>query len=482
MVVAGGEVLGANEPLERLLGQSAAELIGRPIRAILPPPLVQQLARGAQAEWTFDDVRLEGAGGSLTPPQRVFASVIRLSGGAPTNLLRFRPNPIPRPRPAADANRSVERLAAAAQRVGKRVGGAEVRLVGMDRVRHVLGDRGAAFQERVADLCETTIASEVGADDVFMETPAGDYVVCFACADEDEADRRAGRLQAQIDARLFAESTDVAADDDHQSRAALDALTLEVDAAFLGETSSDGVSANDLLETQFAERRQRRLADFNEQLGNLATRGALELLPLQRSPGGPTSLLRARWVPPDLARLQGLAERAGQLDELELTLDLRRLALLDAAERQGVLERASVILDLHVGTIERRKTWDTILPVIQQLGGSPRGWLIPNLTAVPETIYPGRLRDALMTLTPFSRSQTVTLSAPLLASFDLSALPCRFVMLNAIEAEAAVDSDLPARIRTRLKAAGIKLAIDGGSAELALRYGAGLWTKRPDAP
>jgi hypothetical protein len=83
------------------------------------------------------------------------------------------------------------------------------------------------------------------------------------------------------------------------------------------------------------------------------------------TPGGTLpSLLRAHWFPPDHARLHRLATRANQLDELRLALDLRRLALIDTAENAGVLEDASAIVDLHVTTIERRKSWDALLPVI----------------------------------------------------------------------------------------------------------------------
>jgi hypothetical protein len=192
--------------------------------------------------------------------------------------------------------------------------------------------------------------------------------------------------------------------------------------------------------------------------------------------GTPAQLWRAHWQPAEAERLHKLAERAQRLDELHLALDVRRLALVDAAESEGALGSTSVVLDLHLSTIERRKSWDHLLPLIQDFAGSTRRWLVPNLTGVPESVYPGRLRDALVTLKPFSRSQTVTLSAELMATLDLAGLPARLFVMRVEDAEAAAATELPARIRARLELASAKLAIDGGSAELAARYGAALRT------
>jgi hypothetical protein len=176
--------------------------------------------------------------------------------------------------------------------------------------------------------------------------------------------------------------------------------------------------------------------------------------------------------------LQRLAERANRLDELRLALDLRRLALVDTAEHEGVLDDASVIVDLHLTTIERRKSWDALLPVIQDLASSTRRWLVPNLVGIPADIYPARLRDAVVTLKPFSRTQTITLAARQLVTVDVTILPCRLFLITAAEAASVLDTELPERIGERLTLARAKLAVDGGSSELATAFGASLRTVR----
>ena len=74
------------------------------------------------------------------------------------------------------------------------------------------------------------------------------------------------------------------------------------------------------------------------------------------------------------------------------------------------------------------------------------------------------------------------LSARQLASLDLTVLPCRLFLITAAEAASALETDLPQRIRDRLDLAHAKLAVDGGSAQLAAAFGATLRTLRDGAP
>jgi hypothetical protein len=103
---------------------------------------------------------------------------------------------------------------------------------------------------------------------------------------------------------------------------------------------------------------------------------------------------------------------------------------------------------------------------------------VPNLVGIPADAHPGRLRDAVVTLKPFSRTQTMTLSARQLASLDLTVLPCRLFLVTAAEAASALDTELPQRIRERLELAQAKLVVDGGSPQLARAFGASLRTVR----
>jgi PAS domain-containing protein len=479
LVGADGLVLAANAPFGELTGWSDAALVGYPVDTVVPAAVAARVGTSGRREWTASAVPVRVRAGEAPLTADVRASIVRLTGSRATWLLRFQRAAPPRvPASPEAAAGAIDALGRRAKAAGNRVGGAHVRLIGLARARQILGAQWPRFQQHIALVCESTINHELGPQDVAMATSTGDYLVCFACDADDEADRRADRLQATIDRRLFGEEG-AELEDTKAGREALDALSVEVEAAVLPAEAA--VSAGHIAERFAREcvaRRRERLAEFNRRLDDLRTSGELELLAMATSQGPLPALLRAHWFPPDHARLQRLAERANRLDELRLALDLRRLALVDTAEHEGVLDDASVIVDLHLTTIERRKSWDALLPVIQDLASSTRRWLVPNLVGIPADIYPARLRDAVVTLKPFSRTQTITLAARQLVTVDVTILPCRLFLITAAEAASVLDTELPERIGERLTLARAKLAVDGGSSELATAFGASLRTVR----
>mgnify|MGYP006274764509 FL=1 len=482
LVGADGLVIAANAHFAELTGWSDAALVGRPLASAIPAEVAARVERAERADWSADRVRLTVRDGPAVAA-RVRASVVHVAGGKATWLLRFdrAPAPVLSASPEAAAG-AIGALGARAREAGSRIGGANIRMIGLAGVRQQLGERWSGFEARLGAVCESAIAEEIGPDDVAMATKAGDYLICFACDDDQEADRRAERLQATIHARLFADECPPG----HGTKADRDALggvSVEVEAAILAvEAAGDPPRIAERFASACARRRQERLADFNRRLEDLRTSGSLELLAMASARGPLPSLVRAQWFPPDFARLHRLAERANQLEELRLTLDLRRLALVERAGKDGVFDDAAAIVDLHLASLERRRSWDALLPVLQELAASTRRWLVANLTGVPPDAHAGRLRDALVTLKPFSRTQTLTLSARQLASLNLAPLPCRLYLISATEAASALDGELPARIGERLALAGAKLVVDGGSAELAHAFGASLRTVRGEAP
>lgn len=479
LVASDGNVVAANPRFAEFSGWSDAALVGHPLAALLPDEVAANVTVAHGHEWAVKDVRLRARDDDDGVTVDVRASVVRLTAGRATWLLRFKRAEGARlPASPAAAATALDALGRRAQHAGSRVGGAQVRLIGLGRARQILGDRWPRFQQHVQLVCESTIDHELGPNDVAMATRTGDYLVCFACDDDAEADRRADRLQATIDRRLFGQDgAPVSAG--KRGRAALDAMSVEVEAAVLpAELDTAPEHIAERFARECATRRRERLAEFNGRLDGMHTSGDLELLAMASHHGTLPSLVRAHWFPADHARLQRLAERASKLDELRLALDLRRLALVDNAESDGVLQEASAIVDLHITTIERRKSWEAVLPIVQELAGSTRRWLVPNLVGVPSDVYAGRLRDAVLTLKPFSRTQTITLGARQLAGLDLTALPCRLFLMTAAEAASALDTEWPQRVRERLEVAHARLAIDGGSASLATAFGASLRTPR----
>ncbi len=477
-----GHILAANAPFGALTGWSEAALVGHALDTVVPDAVAARVAAPAGGEWSASAVPLAVRAGEPAVTAEVRASIVRLAGGRATWLLRFeRSATAQAPLDPAAATEAIDTLSRRTRAAGDQLGGAQVRVIGLGRARHILGAQWTRFHQHIALVCESTIQRELGPQDVVVKTTTGDYLVCFGCDDDDEADRRADRLQATIDRRLFGEEAD-ALTRTEGGREALDALSVEVEAAVL---PPDAAAKPQDVPERFAhacvERRRARLADFNRRLEDLRTSGTLQLLGMATTRGLLPKLVRAQWFPPDYARLQRLAERAHRLDDLRLTLDLRRLALVDSAETNGVFEDAAAIVDLHLTTVERRKTWDALLPVIQDLAGSTRRWLVPNLVGVPDDAHAGRLRDAVVTLKPFARTPTLTLTARQLATLDLAVLPTRLFVVTAAEAAVALESDLVHRVRERLEHAQAKLAVDGGGCELAAALGASLRTVREAA-
>jgi len=476
-----GHILAANAPFGALTGWSEAALVGHALDSVVPDAVAARVAAPAGGEWSASAVPLAVRAGEPAVTAEVRASIVRLAGGRATWLLRFeRSAASPEPLDPSAASEAIDTLSRRTRAAGNQLGGAQVRVIGLGRARQILGAQWTRFHQHIALVCESTIQRELGPQDVVVKTATGDYLVCFGCDDDDEADRRADRLQATIDRRLFGEEAH-ALTRTEGGREALDALSVEVEAAVL---PPDAATPQDVPE-RFAHacvgRRRARLADFNRRLEDLRTSGTLQLLGMATTRGLLPKLVRAQWFPPDYARLQRLAERAHRLDDLRLTLDLRRLALVDSAETNGVFEDAAAIVDLHLTTVERRKTWDALLPVIQDLAGSTRRWLVPNLVGVPDDAHAGRLRDAVVTLKPFARTPTLTLTARQLATVDLAVLPTRLFVVTPGEAAAALESDLVHRLRERLEHAQAKLAVDGGGPELAAALGATLRTVREEA-
>jgi PAS domain-containing protein len=472
-----GHILAVNAPFGALTGWSEAALVGHTLDAVVPDAVAARVAAPAAGDWSASAVPLAVRAERPAVTAELRASIVRLAGARATWLLRFERSPAsPEPPDPAEAAEAIDTLGRRARAAGDQLGGAQVRVIGLGRARQILGAQWARFHQHIALVCESTIQRELGPQDVVVKTTTGDYLVCFGCDDDDEADRRADRLQATIDRRLFGEEAD-ALTRTEGGRAALDALSVEVEAAVL---PPDAAATPQDVPARFAHacvgRRRARLADFNRRLDDLRTSGSLQLLAMATPGGLLPKLVRAQWFPADYARLQRLAERAHRLDDLRLTLDLRRLALVDSAESNGVFEDAAAIVDLHLTTVERRKTWDALLPVIKDLAGSTRRWLVPNLVGVPDDAHAGRLRDAVVTLKPFARTPSLTLTARQLATLDLAVLPTRLFVVTPGEAAAALENDLAHRLRERLEQAGAKLVVDGGGPELAAALGANLRT------
>ncbi|MFW5832619.1 MAG: hypothetical protein ACOCYE_00800 [Pseudomonadota bacterium] len=405
------------------------------------------------------------------------ASDVRLSGGQPGWLVRLteRPPsaPVEAPPPATSpldsgkAQTALARLAELAHRQGVRVGGAQVRLIGLHRARDLIGADWPRFRGRVALLSESIIAHDLTPDDVFTATGDGDYLVCFACSDQTEADRRARRLQTRLENRLL--GTDAVTNWLPPSdRPALRALGVEVAATILSSDPSSGAwpTLEDVTRRVRGHAHRRR-DELEHLLQRLAADRAIRFAPVRTRDGRETTMVRARWPGPLADRLLDLARGGQREDDTVLLLDGHRLDLLVAAYERGVLDRRAVLLDLQFQSLDRQRTRTRLLPLLRPITDVGQHWLVANLVGVPGQIHPSRLHDALTALKPFSRSQALSLAPRDLAALAPDAVPCRLFVLDAETARSIAGTAIAARLGARLRKARARLLLDG-STEVAL--------------
>lgn len=471
-------VIVANPALAQLTGWPEPSLEGARLDRLLGPRTAKALAAATDVRWSDMAVSPLDPGGKPGPLCSLTASNVHLAGGEPCWLVRLTPIPpaaapkppavAAEPLPLRAAETALSRLAVLAQRRGVRVGGAQVRLIGLHRARQLIGADWSRFRHRIALVAEGIIGHDLGPDDVFTTTGDGDYLVCFACADQDEADRRARRLQTRLEQRLIGNEANagwaVAGE-----RAALQALSVEVDATTLDLGADvEAWPSIDAITRHVRRHAEVRAAELERLIRRLDTDRGMTFAQVRTRDGTETTLLRARWpTVVDQRRLLDLARAAGREDEALLLLDGHRLDLLAAAFDRGVLDRRSVILDLQFANLDRRRNRNRLLPLLRPLVDVATTSLVANLVGVPPQAHVGRLHDALMALKPFARTLALTLPIRDLAGLAADAVPCRLFVIDAATAKTIAGTRLADRLDVRLQRAQARLLLDG-STDVAL--------------
>ncbi|MEO1091595.1 MAG: hypothetical protein AAFX81_13250 [Pseudomonadota bacterium] len=474
-------VLAANQSFADATGWSTEDCVGQPLTVLFGQSVGSRLARDGWRDWSIDPVWPNGPDGAIGPPAQFRAAPIRLAGGIACWLVRLTPWSSREPghgaashtADSAAAETALVRLVDEVRRSGGRLGGAHVRLIGLAKARERAGDAWPKMQRRIGLVCEQTILGELGESEVFTTTAAGDFVVCFACADHDEADRRAARLQARIDRRLLGERAEAATDADAAWSAvgarvasiALPAQAMGGDGPIAERIAAEAEAAVGSLD-----------AEFDRRLAALMDTDTLTFHPIATRAGAPTTLVRARWEQDAVREVLELAVRSRRLEEALLALDRHRLRLVGATLGQRAEARRPVLLDLGFATAERRVGQDMLRTELGPIVDVTKRWLVPNLTSLPLQAYHGSIYDALVAIRPLTRTQALAMPPHEILTIGADILPCRLFVLPRAAAEAAARGSVGRRLADHARYGRARLVLDGSAdPDLAAAVGAELF-------
>ncbi len=466
------EVITANPAFSTLTGWAGDEATGLMFAELFGRAMHGRLANAADDGWSAPRAFVRHPSGGLGKPVALGASLIRTPSGHGVWLVRVAPRSLsarsdpdaPRaPASPAQGETALQRLAETVRQGGTKLGACHVRVVGLQRAREIAGPRWPRIQRRIAILCETTIARELGPDDVFTMTETGDYLIAFNCGEADEADRRAARLNGEIERRLLGEGSMLHGRSDGAQVAdqrALAGIGVDVRSGAVGaDQLANGGNLLDQMANRVALNHGGRSSLLDLHLDWLAGYRGIAFHPLETPEGAGSTLLRLRLDDPRIAEMATLAARDDRVAEVAATLDCRRLELLRDALDRGAVDRRSVIVDVHLASLESRRHRRHVFEQLRLLGEYARSWLVPNVVGIAPATYRGRVQDAVFMLKPWSRAQTLSLSPQDLATMELAQLPCRLFLLDA--RNATFGDGLAARIADRLAKVRARLILEG---------------------
>ncbi len=466
------EVMTANPAFTALTGWPLAEMLGASFAELFGKAMHRRLAAVDDDAWSAPRAFVRHPAGGLGKPVALGASLIRAPSGHGCWLVHVTPRSLlarsdPEAPPTATApelgETALQRLAESVRRSGAQLGACHLRVVGLQRAREIAGHRWPRLQRRVAILCETTIVRELHPDDVFTMTETGDYLVCFRCDDGADADRRAAKLNGEIERRLMGEGEILrgrGVGEEEIDARALGSIGLDVrSGAVAAADIATGSGLLDRVVSDVAVRHCTQSSVLDLYLDWLSSYRGMAFLPLRSRDGADSTLLRARLNDRRIHEMTALAAIDGRVAEVSAALDRRRLELLRTALERGIVDRRSVILNVNLASLENRRARGLVFEHLRLLGDFPRRWLIANIVGVPPATYRGRVQDAIFMLKPWSRTQALTLPPSDLATTDLGPLPCRLFVLDARTYDCS--QELAGRVAGRIERARARLILEG---------------------
>jgi hypothetical protein len=359
----------------------------------------------------------------------------------------------------------LEALAADSQ-TGPIVSGS-LELVGLEDVRHALGDEWDVISDTAIAIATMELQLQLGETDIFRLDGKFSFIVCFAELDRAAATMRAGEIALKIKSRLAAEIPEIA------EVISVDHFVTNIDRATLNRA---GMSITEqLFETL------RRVRNEVRATARRSRMALLRDIQLQFAPAWHTSkhvtvlnrcLLDQTSGSRTLAQFQALAEPTqinqtlAELDCMLLTKAIETLHQTASARPAGAL-----LTPVSFRTLANPRWCVEYLGLLQLMPGSYKKLLILEISDVPPGTLPSRLGELIEMLKPFVKG--VSLEVPIDHPDLVEILEQGSWALAAnIKGSVSVDPQVPMRLKRFAGAASaaqtISLAHGANSMGLAL--------------
>lgn len=356
-------------------------------------------------------------------------------------------NAMPTTVPPVDTEGHDELVFVSNENDGKVTAG-RLQFVGLDLIRSEIGDRWPAFEERVFDITEKTIARRVDPGDVFHRDEHGNYVICFSRLGEAEASFKADRIADEIREKII--GTDVplpgtasapaiggaqispAPAANFPARAA-ESLKSEVHSIPLSqEDIQSSESVFDLvmgrLDQAAAQNRQSQAATLTEILDTCQIRlGSIEL-----NGSGQTPFRLAAFDEATQLKIAGLMARRENPENLAAEIDMLRVTKVAEHIYANPANANLVdITDISYSTLNGRRHQEHIVTVLKSLGEAVTTSIALKITGVPVDVYPSKFNDLTNIIRPYCRLLVIELGGPALGNIEpanmrLPVVACQF--------------------------------------------------------
>ncbi len=326
--------------------------------------------------------------------------------------------------------------------------------IGLDLIRDEFADRWSAFETRIYDIAEKTIAKRIDDVDVFRRDESNNYIICFAKLSEAEASFKADRIAAEIREKILGEcgpdggpapdigvAAQSAAAEGQPSlvERASNTLRTEVHSVALSLAEAENSeSVFDLVQARLDQAASARRAANESTLKEIFETCRIRQSSIELRNGNLTPFRQTRFDEQTQRKIDALT--AGQSRADDLTAELNMLQLGQVAEQiytRGANEQFVEIIDLRLSTLESRRHQERLLDLLESFDDPVRNGIAFKLTGIPEEIYSAKLAGLANIVRPYCRLVAIELDRPTLGKIDPTEMrapivACRFDRLSGV--------------------------------------------------
>jgi hypothetical protein len=345
----------------------------------------------------------------------MFKHSLQTFGSYLLSLAAERPSPAPISRMPRDVrahrarfDRRVREVIASRPNGSTKILAGTVQLVGMNDIRHALGDGPwGAVAGKAHEITEATIRAHLSEHDAFDRRDDETYILCFADANKLDAAQKAERIVAEIKERLVREAPQAS----ERVRVGHEVCEVEWAEDEAGDTPLIDLLAGSLRKVR--EEAERAAKQWRHALVHEATlvygplwRPKARMVPLFRclldDATGKIALDRLRM----LSGIDALLDTTSELDCVMLSQAVQAIHAL--VQNNGT---AALVVPVSFHTVNERRLRERFIGLCRDMPDAYRQFIIFELHAVPHGVPDIRLIEMIQQLKPLGKS--VILEMPL---------------------------------------------------------------------